>query len=389
MTAADPDYFVALLEDDPRKLYDLAPCGYLTTSGEGTIRKVNQSFLTMTGYSADELVGVRSFADLLTVGGRIYYETHYAPMLHMGGTAREIAFEVVHRNATTVPVLVNAVAERGPDGHVDTVRVAVFDATQRRHYEAELLAARKRAEDSEAHAHALARTLQEALIPPAPPAVPHLDIATRFRPAGDGTQVGGDFYDIFQVPDGDWVVTIGDVCGKGAAAAVVTALARYTLRATAIEHGGPCDALSRLNAVMLQSGTDRFCTVVVARLHRGDDGWELRVCSAGHPLPLVRAADGTVRTFGTPGTVAGVITEPRLSEARGPLADGDTVLFYTDGLSEARRDGAIFGEQRIRRLVAGADGPAAALADRLLADVLNFQHDVARDDIAIVVLRPV
>jgi sigma-B regulation protein RsbU (phosphoserine phosphatase) len=387
MTAADPQYFLALLEDDPQKLYDLAPCGYLTTSSEGTIRKVNRTFLTMTGYRSDELVGTRRFAELLTMGGRIYHETHYAPMLHMGGTAREIAFDVVRRDGGTLPVLVNAVAERSADGAVHAVRVAVFDATQRRRYEAELLAARKRAEASEARARALAHTLQQALIPPVPPPIPELDVATRFRPAGDGTEVGGDFYDVFQVSDDDWVVILGDVCGKGAAAAVVTALVRFTLRAAAMQHERPSDALARLNAVMLQSGTDRFCTVVVARLRRTADEWQLTVSSAGHPLPLLRRADGTVRTIGQPGTVAGVIAEPRLADVRQLFGNGDTVLLYTDGLPEARRNGDVFGEQQVRDIVAAVGAPAAAVADALLGDVLSFQQGVARDDIAVVVVH--
>jgi sigma-B regulation protein RsbU (phosphoserine phosphatase) len=387
MTAPDPQYFVALLEDDPQKLYDLAPCGYLTTGGEGTVRKVNQTFLSMTGYSADELVGLRTFADLLTVGGRIYHETHYAPMLHMGGTAREIAFDLVRRDGGTVPVLVNAVAEQADDGSVLAVRVAVFDATQRRSYEAELVAARKRAEESEARARALARTLQQSLIPSATPAIPHLEVATRFRPAGDGTQVGGDFYDLFRLPDGDWILMIGDVCGKGAAAAVVTALVRFTLRSAAMQHEHLPEALARLNAVMLQSGTDRFCSVAIARLRRGADTWQLRMSNAGHPLPLVRDADGAVRTLGAPGTLAGVVADPTFPDVQESLAEGATVVFFTDGLPEARNNGAIYGEQRVRDIVATVGASAAGVADALLAEVLGFQEDVARDDIAIVALR--
>jgi sigma-B regulation protein RsbU (phosphoserine phosphatase) len=387
MTTADPQYFLALLEDDPEKLYDRAPCGYLTTTGDGTIRKVNQTFLTMTGYTADELVGIRTFSEILTVGGRIYHETHYAPLLHMGGTAREIAFEIVRRDGGTVPVLVNAVTEQAEDGAVHAIRVAVFDATQRRRYEAELLAARKRAETSEAHARALARTLQQALIPAEPPPIAQIEVATRFRPAGDGTQVGGDFYDVFQLPDGDWVVVVGDVCGKGAAAAVVTALVRYSLRAAVMDHERLADALAHLNTVMLHSGTDRFCTVLIVRFRRTDEAWELRVSSAGHPLPLLRGVDGAVRTVGEPGTVAGVIPDPRFVEVTQRLHPGEILLLHTDGLPDARRNGDTFGDQRIHDIVAGAGDTAGALADALLGEVLRFQDEVARDDIAIVVLR--
>ena len=234
MPTPDDPHVSPLPEDDAAKSYDLAPCGFLTTGADGTIHNVNRTFLDMTGYEARDLVGIARFAELLSVGGRIYHETHYAPMLHMNGTAREIAFDVITRSGGVVPVLVNAVAERGPDGAVLAVRLAVFDATHRREYERELVRAKARAEASEQQARSLARTLQQTLIPPTPPAIPHLDVATAYRPAGDGTEVGGDFFDVFQVGAQDWVLTIGDVCGKGAAAAVVTALARHTLRAAAM-----------------------------------------------------------------------------------------------------------------------------------------------------------
>jgi sigma-B regulation protein RsbU (phosphoserine phosphatase) len=245
MTTADDAFLSALLEDDPERLYDRAPCGYLTTGDDGTVHKVNQTFLAMTGYPSESVLG-RRFPELLSVGGRLYFETHFAPMLHMGGTVREIAFDLVRSDGSRLPVLVNAVAEPGPSGRVEVVRVAVFDATRRRAYERELLRAKERAEESEARARALARTLQQTLIPPTPPTIPDLDVAAAYRPAGDGTEVGGDFYDVFEVANGDWVITLGDVCGKGSAAAVITALARYTLRAASMESASPARALARV-----------------------------------------------------------------------------------------------------------------------------------------------
>jgi sigma-B regulation protein RsbU (phosphoserine phosphatase) len=131
----------ALLEDDSAELYDRAPCGYLSTDPDGLIVKANQTFLTMTGHQRGDLVGKRRFADLLSAGGRIYHETHYAPMLMMQGTARAIAFELVTRDGGRLPVLVNSVLDRDPAGAPIVVRVAVFDATDRREYERELLRA--------------------------------------------------------------------------------------------------------------------------------------------------------------------------------------------------------------------------------------------------------
>lgn len=259
-------FYEALLDDDPEQLYDRAPCGYLSTAADGTIIKVNQTFLTLTGYDRGQLIGRLRFAQLLSAGGRIYHETHYAPLLSMQGHAHEIAFDLLRADGSRLPVLVNSVVERDSQGTPRVIRTAVFDARQRREYERELLRAKQRAEQSEARATALARTLQQTLIPPAPPAIPHLDVAAVYRPAGDGSEVGGDFYDVFPLGTGDWIVAVGDVCGKGVEAAVVTALARYTLRAATVEHPEPSTALATLNDVLRHHHTNRFCTVVLLRL---------------------------------------------------------------------------------------------------------------------------
>ncbi len=164
--AAD-EFQEALLEDDPVQLYERAPCGYLSTTPDGRITKVNATFATWTGFDVSELVG-RQLVDLLSVGGRIYYETHYAPLLRMQGSVREIAVDVVRAGGDRLPVLLNARLDRGPDDQPRVVRIAVFDATERRAYELELLRAKEAAEVSERRASSLARTLQETLIPPLP-----------------------------------------------------------------------------------------------------------------------------------------------------------------------------------------------------------------------------
>jgi sigma-B regulation protein RsbU (phosphoserine phosphatase) len=387
MSTTDDAYFLALLADDPEQLYERAPCGYLSTTADGTIRKLNRTFLEMTGYRAEDLVGQRRFADLLTVGGRIYHETHYAPMLHMNGTAREIALDVRHRDGRVVPVLVNAVADRNAQGTVEVIRVAVFDATHRRDYERELLRAKQQAEVSEAKAQALARTLQQTLIPPLPPVIPHLDVAAEYRPAGDGTEVGGDFFDVFQVGPDDWFVTVGDVCGKGVEAAVVTALARYTLRAAAVDHASPAACLRRVNDALLRHAADRFATIVGLRLHETDNGWSGVISAAGHPLPLLRTPSGSIRPVGRPGMLLGVVDEPRLHDAAIRLDPGDALLMYTDGLTEGRRDAEFYGDDRVREVLARPAATADELAGALLGDLLQFQRGNPRDDIAIVVVR--
>jgi sigma-B regulation protein RsbU (phosphoserine phosphatase) len=377
-------FYGALLDDDPVALYERAPCGYLSTLPDGTIVKVNGTFLTLTGYARDQLVGRRRFAELLSVGGRIYHETHYAPMLEMQGSARAIALDIVRPDGSRLPVLVNAVLERDDEGRAVVVRAAIFDATDRRVYARELLRAKDRAEASEQRSIDLARTLQRTLIPPDAPVIPGLDLAAVYRPAGDGTEVGGDFYDIFQLGDGDWVVALGDVQGKGAEAAVVTALARHTIRAAAVNHSEPSAILATLNSVLVRDEVDRFLTVVLVRLRLDGDRWLATTSCAGHPPPLLRHRHERPVPIEARGPLLGIVEDPTLVDTRHVLAEGDTLLLYTDGVTESRGTAGFFGESRLHDTVAGAETPAQALVDAVLGAVLAFQGDDARDDIAVV-----
>jgi sigma-B regulation protein RsbU (phosphoserine phosphatase) len=380
-------FYQALRDDDAEQLYDRAPCGYLSTAPDGTIIKVNQTFLTLTGYRRAQLVGRMRFAQLLSTGGRIYYETHYAPMLSMQSHAHEIAFDLLRADGSRLPVLVNAVLERDSHGAPTVIRTAIFDARLRREYERELLRAKQRAEESEARATALARTLQQTLIPPAPPAIPHLDLAAAYRPAGDGSEVGGDFYDVFQIDTGDWVVAVGDVCGKGVEAAVVTALARYTLRAATVEHPEPSVALATLNDVLLHHSTYRFCTVALLRLRHAEREWAATISCGGHPLPLLRQSNGTLHTAGRRGSLLGIVPVTRAYDVQLRLLPGDTLVLYTDGVTEARCGKAFYGEERLAATVARRFDSAQALTSAILTEVLDFQTGQPRDDIVIVAIR--
>jgi sigma-B regulation protein RsbU (phosphoserine phosphatase) len=380
-------FYDALLDDDAERLYEHAPCGYLSTEPDGMIVRANTTFLTLTGYTRPELVGRFTFAQLLTPGGQIYHETHFAPMLRMQGTAREIALDIVCADGSRLPVLVSAVLEREADGSPRVVRTAVFDARDRRQYERELVRAKEQAEASEAHARSLARTLQRTLIPPTPPVVPGLDVAAVYRPAGTGEEVGGDFYDVFQVGPDDWVVCIGDVCGKGVDAAVVTALVRHTIRAAAVRLASPSDILRDLNAALLRYRSDRFCTVGILRLRRHQGTWTASVGSGGHPAALLLRPGESPRPVGSAGSLLGVMEDVSFTDAEVTLAPRDAILLYTDGVPEARRDGEFYGEERLLAVAQANQGRAAGLTEALLSDVLGFQFGLARDDIAIVAVR--
>lgn len=378
-------FLAALAGDDPEQLYDRAPCGYLTTMPDGLIAKANRTFLTLTGYRRSDLVGRRRFVDLLTAGGRIYHETHYAPMLQMHGTAREIALDVVCADGRRLPVLVTSVLEYDGSGAPTVVRTAVFDASQRREYERELLRAKQRAEESEAHARKLAQTLQHSFIPPTHPHIPGLELATGYRPAGDGSEIGGDFYDVFEIGPADWCVVIGDVCGKGVEAAVVTSLARYTVRAAAVRQTEPSACLATLNEVLLHHETERFCTVAVLRLRHRTEGWTATVSCGGHPLPFLIRPPAPAVIFGQPGSLVGVLDQPRFFDTTVRLGAGDVIVTHTDGVTEARnQNGDLYGDDRLTAFLAAGHPSARAVVDGLLDEVMRFQSQRPRDDIALV-----
>jgi sigma-B regulation protein RsbU (phosphoserine phosphatase) len=238
------DFLGALLDDDPIELYENAPCGYLSTLPDGTIVKANQTFLAWTGFDRDELVGRRRLQELFPVGDRIFYETHWAPLLRMQGAVREIAVELIGRDGGRLPVLTNAVLKRNGEGHPQLIRTVVFDARERRSYEQELVAARGRAEAAEARARELAETLQAMFRPPTTLEIPGLEIAGVYRPAGDGAEIGGDFYDVFPTGPTSHAILLGDVSGKGAPAAIVTALVRHVVRAELLRGASPAAVLA-------------------------------------------------------------------------------------------------------------------------------------------------
>lgn len=235
---------------------------------------------------------------------------------------------------------------------------------------------------------AVATTLQRSLLPPRLPTVPGIDLAARLEPGGDGAVVGGDFYDLFAVGGGRWAAAIGDVCGVGAEAAAVTAQVRYSLRSLAAPGTGPDEILTRINRLLLEQGTDvRFCTALYAMLEPTGDAARLVVASAGHPWPLLLRG-GTVEELACPGSLLGVVDDPHVRERAIDLRPGDVLLLYTDGVTETRRSGELFGEDRLRSLLASSDGlPAREVADRIVESVLEFGAGVPNDDLAVLVLR--
>ncbi|SFR27967.1 PAS domain S-box-containing protein [Lentzea waywayandensis] len=343
---------------DPREgenfadLYEHAPCGYLSTSMDGTITKVNGTLLGWLGIGRDELVGRRRFADLLSVGGRIYHETHFAPMLRMHGEAGGIALELVRADGTRLPVLVSSTVKTSANGDAELIRTTVFDAHDRRSYEQELLRALQEAEQERDRVQLLATTLQRTLLPPSLPHIPGMDVAAYYHPAS-ADEVGGDFYDLFPLADGTWAFFLGDVSGKGAEAAVVTSLARYTLRAAAVYDPHPVAVLEHLNTVLIQeqiSTTPRFCTAIHGLLEPAEGGATITLASGGHPPALLIRHDGPAELLTAQGgQLIGALPDARFVELQVHLRPGDTLLLYSDGLTEARtHDRVRYDEEELR-----------------------------------------
>ncbi|MEU4537662.1 SpoIIE family protein phosphatase [Streptosporangium sp. NPDC023825] len=383
--------FNALLEDSAEDLYENAPCGYLSTLLDGQIAKINTTLLTWLGYTRDQLVGRRSFSDLLTVGGKLYHETHFAPLLRMQGELGGVALDLRAADGTRLPVLVTSVLKTGTDGEPLLIRTTVFDARDRRAYERELLRARQEAERERERLKRLVTTLQRSLLPAVLPVVPGLEAAAHYHIAS-ADQVGGDFYDLFPLGDGRWGVFLGDVCGKGAGAAALTSLTRYTLRAAAVYDPDPVEVLATLNTVLRQeyTGDDlRYCTVVFGLFTPDGDGFALTLASGGHPAALLMRAGGGAEYRPTPGgLLVGVLPDARFAATTTRLAPGDTLLLYTDGLTEARLDaeGNRHSEEALRAFAAALAPTTATGAIAAVKELLASFGDGLDDDTAVLAL---
>lgn len=238
----------------------------------------------------------------------------------------------------------------------------------------------------------IARTLQQGLAPPRLPSIPGLELAARYRAVGDQNEVGGDFYDVFDSGRGAWTAFLGDVAGKGAAAAATTALARHTLRAAALRDTSPLRNLALLNEALLAQpeAISRFCTVVYASIapeeHGG--GATITLCNGGHQPPILLHADGRVERVEGHGSLVGALPDAEWEERDMRLGPGDLLLLYTDGVVELRSLEPIDGEAALDRVLAGMAGASAEeVVGAVESSAVELQDGEPRDDIAIVAMR--
>ncbi|MGY0491332.1 SpoIIE family protein phosphatase [Streptomyces sp. WG-D5] len=237
---------------------------------------------------------------------------------------------------------------------------------------------------------AISQSLQRSLLPPELPDVPGVEVEVIYRAAGEGNEVGGDFYDLFPIRDGAYGFAIGDVCGTGPEAAAVTGLARHALRLLAREgFGGPA-VLERLNAAILDEGArSRFLTLLYGELWPQEDGSAvLKMVCAGHPLPLRLRQDGTVEPYAEPQPLLGVMDDLELYEQTMTLDPGDVLLCVTDGITERREGSRMLGDDGLADVLSTCTGlTAGAVAARIMRAVERFAADAPSDDMAILTMR--
>ena len=369
-----------LLRDTAEDLFEDAPCGYLLTDLDGRILKVNRTFEAWTGLKREQLLKGRRFQDLLSPGGRIYHETHFAPLLQMQGSVREIAVEIVCADGSRLPALINAALRSDDAGRPRLIRTTVFDATDRRRYEQELLDARRRE-------HEIAHRLQRSMLAGALPATPTLEVEVAYRPSVRGLEVGGDWYDAFWLDDGDTVgLVVGDVVGRGIEAAATMGQLRSAVRALASTGLRPGRLLEVLDRYARRHRVGQMATLVYAELSVGS-GY-LRYACAGHPPPLLLAPGEEPPSFAWEGRSTPL--DPYLpfgerAEGDSHLRAGATVLLYTDGLIERRSHSADEGMDRLcAEAAAHREDPLAKLSATITRALVDEEH---RDDICLLAAR--
>jgi sigma-B regulation protein RsbU (phosphoserine phosphatase) len=368
-----------LTESEARKaaILEASLDGIVTVGADGVIVEFNPAAERLFGLSRDEAVGSVMASLLVPPSLRAAHHAGFARHLLTGESTilgSRVEVPALHSTGYEIPVELSIV-------RIDVAGPPMFTA-----YIRDLT----RAKRVEAELRELADTLQAGLLPPRPPVIAGMDIATHYRAGGAGVRVGGDFYDVFRLGEDEWGVVIGDVCGKGAKAASVTALVRHTARAAAAHSGNPGEVMHEINAALADGpdADDRYCSAVFARLAVSASGADVVACGGGHPSPIVVRASGGVEPVPTGGQLVGLFEEYESACVDLRLAPGDALVLYTDGVTEARNAaGELFGEERLAALLAGHPGaPARTLVEAVVAGLAEWTESPG-DDVALVALR--
>lgn len=338
----------------PLRIYAGARIGEVMASGEARVIEVTDDWLREAAADEEHLRILRG----LEIGSLLI-----APMFAGGAQVGALTF-VNHRDARVFDaedrVIATEVARRAALA-IENARIA----------------------DERAR---VAEALQRELLPPTLPRMRGWELATMYEPAGEINEVGGDFYEVFAVPGG-WAVVLGDVSGRGAAAAALTAEARHTIRTAGAISADPRAGLHLLDENLRGRDDAALCSVAMLVLPETDAlEAEVYVYLAGHPHPLI-LHDGTAREVGEPGPLLGVAENPTWEAVPVHIEPGDQLVLFTDGVIEARRTGGErFGTERLRTGVAGSDSPERTV-DRVRAELLAFGAEGRDDDAAVVAIR--
>ncbi len=363
--------------------------GVLVLDAYGRVVDANPAGAALLGAGRGDVVG-RYATDLLPSVAELLAR-------HVAGEETRAAATVPARGGADEVDLAVSLTSLTDSSGAETGRLVVLSDV------GEQMATQRRLRDLLEEQTRLAGILQTSLRPAALPAVPGLVMAARSLPGDKGGSVGGDFYDVHPATGGDWAFVLGDVSGKGVQAAVVTSMARYTVRTLSAQGWTPPQVLQQLNQVLLEpDDPERFCTVVYGRAtplpgFAGPEGMRLRIALGGHPPPLIRRRDGGIAVLGDGGTALGLLPSVQIGEQVVDLAPGDLLLAYTDGVTEARQGSEQFGEERLGAVLTasvaaiargGLAPDAAEMVEAVAAGVIGAVTDFAcdRDDVAVLVL---
>jgi PAS domain S-box-containing protein len=359
---------------------DSMPDGVFVLDAFGRVADVNPAGAAALDSRRADLVG-RSLADLLPSGEAAMGQSEstatssqtdeQAVRMSLGAGDDQRIFDVQRRPLTD------------QSGRQAGKLVVLHDITER-------VRADERLQELLTERSRVAAALQTSLVPRSLPAISTLDLASRYEPAGDGREIGGDFFDIFPLDQDSWGVVMGDVSGKGAEAAAVTAQARYTLRALANPLHPPSRTLRELNGQLLKATpVERFCTLIYAVVRLHDSGVDLTLSLAGHHPPLLLRGTGTVEPVGRLGMALGLFEDPELYDSQVTMQAGDLLCLFTDGLVEARDDRDLFGSDRVAAVLARHSRSSVEdVAAELVGAARSFDrgHELS-DDLALLVLR--
>ncbi|MEZ0448289.1 PP2C family protein-serine/threonine phosphatase [Cellulomonas sp. ICMP 17802] len=360
--------------------WDVAPVALLQLAADGTILDANRMFLEWVGRAPQDVLGGTRLSELLSVGGRIYWETHLSPLLHMQGRIDEVAVELRGPDGR-LPVLLSARARSFDDGAA-VVDVALSRATERSRYERELLAARAAADTSAAQKASVAHELQLALLTTNLPTDDRFRVVTEYRPGVQALEVGGDWYDAFLVDDDVLALVVGDVVGRGLHAATAMGQLRSAVRAVAGPGVGPAALLERVDRFVERTAVGFMATIAYAEVAL--DTGRVRYACAGHLPPLRFPATGA-HEFLWEGRSTPLGFGSGRVEAEVTLGPEDLLMLYTDGLVERRNRPLMAGLEVLADAGAAILGPSGSVRT-LVTQLLDHAGD-ERDDVCALVMK--